>query len=46
MQVFTYPNMVVRVHRPEITEEEHERRMKLIHKAAENVLKSKQKKRN
>ena len=43
MQVFTYPNMVVRVHRPDITQEEHNRRMKQIHKAAENVLKSKKK---
>lgn len=35
---------IVRVHRPDITEEERERRMRQIYKAAENVLKSKQKK--
>lgn len=43
MQVFTYPNMIVRVHYPDITQEEHNRRMKQVHKAAENVLKSKEK---
>lgn len=43
MQVFTYPNMIVRVHFADITKEEHDRRMKQIHKAAENVLKAKEK---
>lgn len=43
MQVFTYPNMVVRVHHPEIAEEEHKRRMKQVYMAAENVFKSKMK---
>lgn len=43
MQVFTYPNMVVRVHRPDITQEERKRRMMQVYKAAENVLKSKMK---
>ena len=43
MQEFIYPNMVVRVHRPDITQEERNRRMKQIHKAAENVLKAQMK---
>ena len=34
---------IVRVHHPDITKEEHDRRMKQIHKAAENVLKAKEK---
>lgn len=38
-KVFTYPNMTVRVHIPDITAEERERRMKAIHKAAANLLK-------
>lgn len=38
MQVFTYPNMIVRVHFPDISNEEHERRMKKIKKAAEALL--------
>lgn len=42
MQVFTYPNTVVRVHCPDITKEERIKRMKQVYKAAENVLKSKQ----
>lgn len=33
---------IVRVHHPDITEEERSRRMKQIHKAAENVLKAKE----
>ena len=36
-------DFIVRVHRPDITKEEHERRMRQIYKAAENVLKSKEK---
>lgn len=36
--------IIVRVHRPDITKEEHERRMKQIYKAAERVLKAKEKK--
>lgn len=36
--------IIVRVHRPDITQEEHERRMKQIYKAAESVLKAKEKK--
>ena len=38
-KVFTYPNMVVRVHIPDLTDEERNRRMKAISKAAEAVLK-------
>ena len=34
---------IVRVHRPDITKEERDRRMKQIYMAAENVLKAKQK---
>ena len=36
-------DFIVRVHRPDITQEEHDRRMRQIHKAAENVLKEKEK---
>ena len=38
-KVFTFPNMVARVHIPDITEAERERRMTAIHKAAANLLK-------
>lgn len=38
-KVFTYPNAVVRVHFPDLTEEEQKRRMKQIHKAAAELLK-------
>ena len=37
-QIFTFPNMIVRVHRPELTAEEREKRMKAISKAAERLL--------
>lgn len=37
---FHYPNMTVRVHIPDITPEERARRMKQIHKAASELLKS------
>jgi len=39
IKTFTYPNMVVRVHFPDLTDEENDKRMKKIHKAAEEVLK-------
>lgn len=39
VQTFTYPNMVVRVHFPDLTEEENKRRMKRLHQAAEEILK-------
>ena len=37
---FEYPNMVVRVHIPDLTEDERSKRMKTVHKAAEELLKS------
>lgn len=36
---FTYPNAIVRVHFPDLTEEEHKKRTKQIYKAAEALLK-------
>lgn len=39
VKTFEYPNMIVRVHVPDLTEEERTRRMKAIHRAAEGVLK-------
>lgn len=41
VKTFTYPNMTVRVHIPDLTEQERSRRMKAIHKAASDLLKSK-----
>lgn len=41
IKTFTYPNMIVRVHLPDLTDEEQKRRMKQIHKAAEELLKEK-----
>ena len=38
-KVFTYPNMIVRVHIPDLTDAERNRRMKTISKAAEALLK-------
>lgn len=38
-KVFTYPNAVVRVHFPDLTDEEQKRRMKQLHKAAAELLK-------
>ena len=38
-RVFTYPNAIVRVHFPDLTEEENKKRMKQLHKAAEEILK-------
>jgi hypothetical protein len=40
-ETFTYPNAIVRVHFPDITEEENSRRMKKIRKTAEELLKDK-----
>lgn len=37
---FHYPDMIVRVHIPDITPEERTRRMKQIHNAASELLKS------
>lgn len=39
VRVFKYPNMIVRVHIPDISDEENERRMKVVRKAAEALLK-------
>ena len=38
---FTYPNAIVRVHLPDLTDEEHNRRMKKIYKAAGELVKEK-----
>jgi len=43
VKVFEYPNMTVRVHIPDLTEEERNRRMAQIHKAAAELLKSSKK---
>ena len=40
-KIFTYPNAVVRVTFADLTPEEHNRRMKQIRKAAEELLKEK-----
>lgn len=37
-QIFEFPNMTVRVYRPILTDEERERRMKEIKKAAAAVI--------
>ncbi len=36
---FEYPNMIIRVHIPDLTDEERKQRMKTLHKAAEELLK-------
>ena len=41
IKTYTYPNMTVRVHIPDLTEEERNRRMQKIHTAAAELLKSK-----
>jgi hypothetical protein len=38
------PGFIIRVHSPVISAEEHTKRMKAIHKAAENLLKKVHKK--
>lgn len=40
VRTFTYPNCIVRVHIPDLTEEERARRMQEIHNAAAKLLKS------
>lgn len=40
-RTFTYPNAIVRVHFPDLSEEDRKKRMKLIYKAAEELLKEK-----
>ena len=41
IETFTYPNAIVRVHFPDLTDGENSRRMKKIRKAAEELLKEK-----
>lgn len=38
VQTITYANMIVRVHRPALTEEERKKRMKSIQSASEKLL--------
>lgn len=38
VKTFTFPGMVARVYIPDLTEEEREKRMKAIHREAENLL--------
>lgn len=40
IKTFNYPNMTIRVHIPELSDVERNRRMKQIKKAAESLLKS------
>lgn len=41
VKIIEFPGMIARVHIPDITAEERERRMKAIHKAAAALLKNK-----
>lgn len=45
VRTFTYPNMTVRVHFPDISDEENERRMQRIRIAATELLKEARRKR-
>lgn len=38
VRTFTYPNCIIRVHIPDITEEERARRMQRIHDAAAELI--------
>jgi ribosome recycling factor len=38
VKVFEYPDMIIRVHIPDLTEDERKRRMKQIEKAAAELL--------
>lgn len=40
VKTFSFDNMTVRVHIPDITDEERARRMQKIHDSAANLLKS------
>ena len=40
IKTFTYSNAIVRVHIPDISEEERNRRMKKIHNSASELLKN------
>lgn len=44
IKTFTYPNAIVRVHFPDLTDEENEKRMKKIRKATVELLKETRKK--
>lgn len=44
IRTFTYPNAIVRVHFPDLSDEEQNRRMKKIRKAAMELLKEVKKK--
>ena len=46
IRTFEYANMVVRVHIPDLTDEERKRNMKQLMKATESLLKSYKKKDN
>ena len=39
VKTFTYPNAIVRVHFPDLSDEENNKRMKKIQKAAAELLK-------
>lgn len=39
VKTFTYQNAIVRVHIPDLTDEERKRRLKAVHSAAENLMK-------
>lgn len=38
IKIIEYPNMIVRVHIPDLTKEERDRRMKIIHDASARLL--------
>lgn len=40
VRTFTYPNAIVRVHIPDLTTDERNRRMRTVKRAAEDLLKS------
>lgn len=42
VRVFEYPNLIARVHIPDISEEERQQRMKAIKKAAAELLKERE----
>lgn len=44
VRVFEYPGWIIRVHIPDISDEENERRMKAVRKSAEALLKEVHKK--
>lgn len=46
VRTFEYPGITVRVHIPDLSDAERNRRMKQLYKATESLLKSYQKKEN